>query len=135
MRRQRGKASTPANEQRALAFHDGHACLGPDIAQAENRASVGDDGDKVAATRVGVGEVCVFGDFQARLGNAGGVGYGEFFGSVDGGAADDFYFAVPVFMRFERNVFCVHACPYGLMRTCPFMRNARSWRAFSVTEL
>ena len=53
-------------EQRALAFHDGHACLGPDIAKAENRASVGDDGDKVAATRVGVGEVCVFGDFQAR---------------------------------------------------------------------
>ena len=43
-------------EEQSLAFHDRHRRLGADVAEAENRGAVRDDGDRVLLDRVAVGE-------------------------------------------------------------------------------
>ena len=64
-------------EQHRLALHHRHRRLGPDVAQPEHGAAVGDDRDRVLLDRVleGLGAVGV--DVLAYTGNAGRVGHRE----------------------------------------------------------
>ena len=55
-----------ALEQRALAFHHGLGRLRAEIAEAEDRRAVGDDGHHVALVGVVVGELGIAGDGQHR---------------------------------------------------------------------
>ena len=66
-----------ALEQDALAFHDRLAGDGADVAQAEYGGAVGDDGDQVALGGVGVNEGRIALNFEARHGDAGGVGQAQ----------------------------------------------------------
>ena len=60
-------------EEIALAFHHRLAGQRADVSQPEDRRAVGDDSDKVALRRVGVREIRVAFDLEARLGDAGRV--------------------------------------------------------------
>ena len=77
--RQIGKASTLGEllEQHRLALHHRHRGLGPDVAEAEHGAAVGDDGDRVLLDRVleRLGAVGV--DLLADPRDAGRVGHRE----------------------------------------------------------
>ena len=64
-------------EQDALALHDRLGGEGSDVAEAEHRRAVRDDGDEVAARSVEVGGEGILGDLEARLGDAGRVGQGQ----------------------------------------------------------
>jgi hypothetical protein len=66
-----------ALEQDALALHHRLAGVGPDVAQAQHRRAVRDDGHQISTSRVRVREVRVLGDLEAGLGDAGGVGERE----------------------------------------------------------
>jgi hypothetical protein len=66
-----------ALEEHALALHHRLARVRTDVPEAEHGRAVRDHGDQVAARGVGVGQVLVAGDLQARLGDAGGVGERE----------------------------------------------------------
>ena len=64
-------------EEVRLSLHHRLAGERPDVAEAEHRGAVGDDGDEVAAGRVLVGVLGVLLDLEAGLGDAGRVGEGE----------------------------------------------------------
>ena len=53
-----------ALEQHGLAFHHRLGGERAEIAQAQNRGAVRDDGDEIALDRVVVGEIRVLGDAQ-----------------------------------------------------------------------
>ena len=57
--------------RRDLALHDGLGREGADIAEAKHGGAVGDDGNHVAAGRIGIGQVRVGLDAQAGHGHAG----------------------------------------------------------------
>ena len=61
-------------EEIPFAFHHGLAGDRPDVAEAEHRGAVGDDGDEVALGRVRVREIVVALDLETRLGHARRVG-------------------------------------------------------------
>jgi hypothetical protein len=61
-------------EEDALPLHHRLGRLGPDVAEAEDRGAVGDDGDEVAPRRVPEDVVDVLRDGAARLGDPGTVG-------------------------------------------------------------
>ena len=62
-------------EQHRLALHHGHRGLGADVAEAEDRRPVGDDGDRVRLDRVVEGLRAVGGDVFADTCDAGGVSH------------------------------------------------------------
>ena len=62
-------------EQHALAFHDGLAGHGPDIAKPEDGSAVGDDSDKVGSPRVHGRQGRIAMDLHAGFGHAGGIGH------------------------------------------------------------
>ena len=64
-------------EQDRLALHDRHRGLGADVAQAEHRGAVADDGDGVALDRELEGLLAVGGDRRAHAGDARRVGHRE----------------------------------------------------------
>src|SRR5262249_33756762 len=64
-------------EEDALALHDGLAGERADVAQAQHRGAVGDDGDEVGARRECARLVRVGGDLLAGGGDARRVGQGE----------------------------------------------------------
>ena len=64
-------------EQHRLPLHDRHRRLGPDVAEPEDGAAVGDDGHRVALDRVLEGLVAVVGDRLADAGDAGRVGHAQ----------------------------------------------------------
>ena len=64
-------------EEHRLALHHGHRGLGPDVAEAEHGAAVGDDGDGVALDRVLERLVAVLRDRAADARDAGRVGHRE----------------------------------------------------------
>jgi hypothetical protein len=72
-----------ALEQDALAFHHRLAGQRAQVAQAEDGGAVGDHRDQIALVGVAVGVGGILGDLAHRLGDAGGVGQGQF---VLGGA-------------------------------------------------
>ena len=72
-------------EENTFSFHDRHGCLGADIAQPQNGASVGDHGHGVGLQRVGVSRVRVLGDDAAGGCDARCVGDGEILPVFDGG--------------------------------------------------
>ena len=57
-------------EEQGLALHDRERCLGADVAQAEHRGAVGDDGDGVLLDGVVVGQVGLGLDRLAHAGDA-----------------------------------------------------------------
>ena len=64
-------------EENPFAFHDGLSGQRADVAEAEHRGAVRDDGDEVAFGRVEVGVVGALGDLQARLRHPRRVGQGQ----------------------------------------------------------
>ena len=83
---QTGTASTPPKclNSTALPSMTGIAASGPDVAQAEHRGAVADDGDGVAAARVDRGERGVGRDGPGDLGDTGRVEEGEVGGVPQG---------------------------------------------------
>ena len=63
-----------ALEQDGFALHDRLGGQGAEIAEAENRGSVGDDRDEIALDRVIIGFRRIFRDRMHRYGDAGGIG-------------------------------------------------------------
>ena len=88
-------------EQCAFSFHNGHACLGTDIAETENRGAVCNNGDKVVSSCQLVAFVIILLYFEAWLGNARGIGEGELLGIRYRNARDNLDFTVPVIMQFK----------------------------------
>ena len=95
-------------EQRAFAFHDGHACLGADVAKPEYRRAVGNDRDGIPATSKFKRLVYVVPDCQARFGNARSVRHRQGFVAVYGHTADRFDFSAPFGVLFKRNIIVIH---------------------------
>ena len=61
-------------EQYAFAFHHGFACQRADVAQTQNRGTVGNDGHEIAFGGVFVGVQRIGVDFHARCGHARRIG-------------------------------------------------------------
>ncbi len=93
-------------KQHALAFHDRHARFRTNVAETQNRASVGDDGAEVVTASQLVGLVDVLLNFQTRLCDARRVCKTQVFLRCDGNRCDDFDFALPFAVQAER-FFCV----------------------------
>ena len=82
-------------EQRALAFHDGHAGFRADIAQAQHRGAVGDHGHQVVAAGEGEGFIVILLNLQTGLGDAGRISQGQIFLVLYGDAGNDLDLALP----------------------------------------
>ena len=95
-------------EESALAFHDGHARFGTDIAEAEDCRAVRDDRHEVGAAGVDVGKIDVLADLEAGLGDAGRIGDGEFFAVGDGRAGDHFDLARPFAVLVQCKLLLIH---------------------------
>ena len=93
-------------EQHALAFHDGHAGFGTDVAEAQHRGTVGDDRAQIVAERQVIALVQVLLDLQAGLRHAGGISQGQVVFRGDGHLGNDFYLSFPLFVEFQ-GFFCV----------------------------
>jgi hypothetical protein len=65
-----------ALEEHALAFHDGLARQGTDVAQTQHGSAIGDHGHQVALGSVFVGQLRILLDGQAGLCHTGRVGIG-----------------------------------------------------------
>ncbi len=98
-------------EQDALALHHRHAGLGANVAQTQNGGAVGDHGAQVVAAGQLIGLVYILLNFQAGLGNAGGVGQGKIFLGGHGHHSPHFDFAFPLAVE-PQGFFCViHRIP------------------------
>ena len=73
-----------ALEENALALHDGLARQGSDIAKAQHRAAVGDDGHQIALRRIAIRVIGVARDLKARLRDTRRIGQSQIF-CGDGG--------------------------------------------------
>ena len=93
-------------EQHALAFHNGHAGFGADVAEAQNGGSVGDDSAQVMAQGQVVTLIDVLLDLQARLGHAGRIGQGQVVLGLHRHLRNDLYLSFPLFVELE-GFFCV----------------------------
>ena len=80
-------------EQHGLAFHDGLASQSADIAQAQDRGSVGHDGDQVAAPGVIESVMRILVDGETRLRHARRVGEAEVALGTAGLGGSDFDFS------------------------------------------
>ena len=87
-------------KQRALAFHNGHARLGADIAQSQHGGAVGNDGNGVPSARERKALFGIFFDRQTGLGNPRRVGERKFFARVDFHAGNDLDFTLPFGVLF-----------------------------------
>ena len=95
-------------KERALALHDGHACLGANVTKAQNSRAVRDDGHEIGAAGEVIRGVRVLLDLQAGLGHTGSVGEREIGAVVDGGARDDLDLSLPFVVLLERLLTDVH---------------------------
>ncbi|MNE31642.1 hypothetical protein D3C80_1252190 [compost metagenome] len=73
-----------ALEQHALAFHNRLGSQWTEVAQTENRGTVGNDSDQIALTGIAVSQLRITGDFPHRLGNTRAVGQRQITGSGSG---------------------------------------------------
>ena len=89
-------------EERAFAFHHRHPGFRPDVAESQNGGAVGDDRNGVPTTSQFEGEVDVFANFAARLGDARRVGERKFFATADRNANFRFDFTAPFGVFLER---------------------------------
>ena len=85
-------------EEDALALHHGLPGERTNVAKAEHRGPVGDDGDEIALRRVPVGVLGAITDREARLGDAGGVGEREIALVLGGLGGDDLDLAGPALL-------------------------------------
>ena len=86
-------------EENCLAFHNGHGCIGADVTQTQNRASVGDNGYGVGFHGVFVGSFLVLGDYFAGLRNTGSISNSQILTGLDGSLGHGLQFTVPFFMH------------------------------------
>ena len=93
-------------EQGTLALHNGHTGLGADVPQTQNGGAVGDHGAQIMAAGQLIGLADVLLDFQAGLGDAGGVGQGQVVLGFAGYLADDLDLAAPLLVE-PQGLFCV----------------------------
>ena len=91
-------------EQRAFALHNGHTCLGADVAQTENGAAVGDNGAQIVAAGQFVGFVYVLLDLQAGGCNTGGVCQRQILTGGAGNGGYHLYFSAFFIMQLQ--AFC-----------------------------
>ena len=89
-------------EEHSLSFHDGHGCIGADIAQSKYGTSVGDYGHGVGLHGVFVGGFLVLSDYLAGFRHPGRIGQCQVFPGFYGGFGDGFQFSVPLLMHFQR---------------------------------
>ena len=94
-------------EESTLALHDGHARLGANVAQAENRGAIGHNGDEVPATGVLVREARILLDLQAGNSDARRVGHGKLLRRADLGPAHDLDLAVPLLVCVKCVLLCI----------------------------
>ncbi len=99
--RQTGTASMSGEvlEQHRLALHDRQRGRGSDVAQAQHRRPVGDDGDRVGAGGVDVGELGVERDGPRDLGDAGRVRQRELGAAREGAAGPHLELAAAVVLE------------------------------------
>ncbi len=83
-----------ALEEDGLALHDGKGRVGTDVAQAENRRPVGDDGHHVGLGGHFEDGIPVPPDLPAGFGHSGSVGQGQVGHGVDGHLAFDGHLAL-----------------------------------------
>ena len=102
-------------EQRAFAFHDGHRGQRTDVAQAEHRRPVGDDGDGVRLLRVGVGERGIRRDLLARLGDARRISERQILARLDLHLGNGVKLTLPLFVQTQRFLRDIHALPPSLL--------------------
>ena len=88
-------------KEHALAFHNGHTCLGADVTKAENCGTVGNNGNEVLSAGKLIGLVNVLLDLKAGLGNAGSVCEGEILTVLNGNAGNDLDLAVPLIVLLK----------------------------------
>ena len=86
-------------EEDCLAFHNGHGCVGTDVAKTKNRASVGDNGYGVGLHGVFVSSFLVLGDYFAGLRNTGSISNSQILTGLDGSLGHGLQFTVPFFMH------------------------------------
>ncbi len=96
-------------EQHALALHDGHTRLWPDVAKAEHGRTVRDDGAEIVPARERVALVRVALDLQTRLGHAGRICERQVVLCGDRHAGVDFDLAAPLLVQTERFLCVIHA--------------------------
>ena len=95
-------------EQHALAFHDRHAGLGPDIAQAQHRRAVGHHGAHVPAAGQVVALLHVLLDLQARLSHARRVRQRKVVLRLHRHLRDHFDLALPFAVQAQRFLRIIH---------------------------
>ena len=57
-------------EQRALAFHNRHACFRTNIAQTKHSRTIGDNCHQIMTARIHIAQIYILLNFQTRLCNA-----------------------------------------------------------------
>ena len=95
-------------EEKALAFHNGHTCLGTDVAKAENCGTVGDNGNEVRTAGKLEGLVIVCLNCEAGLCNTGGVSKGEVVAGIYGNTRGNFDLTVPFGVLLKRFFSVIH---------------------------
>ena len=108
-----------ALEEDALALHHGHAGLGADVAQAQHRGAVGDDGHQVVAAGELIALLRMLLDLQTGLGHAGGVGQGQGLLVVGGHGGDHFDFSLPLPVEAEGFLGIIHSFVLTFLCSAP----------------
>ena len=105
-----GEGVHPAEllEQHRFALHHRQSRLGADVAQAQHRRAVGDDGHHVALEGVAVDVAGLGRDLAAGLGHAGGVGGGQVVPAAHVHLADDAHLAVMGLVHFQCCLVVIH---------------------------
>jgi hypothetical protein len=95
-------------EKKALAFHNGHTCLGTDVTETENCGTVGDNGNEVRTAGKLEGLVIICLNCEAGFRYAGGVCKRKVFAGVYGNASGNFNFAAPFSVLLKRFFSVIH---------------------------
>ncbi len=96
-------------KQSAFAFHNRHAGFRADVAEAEHRGAVGDDGNEVAAAGQVVALIDVLLNLKAGLSDAGRIGKRKIVAGFQRSAADHFDLAFPFIVLFQGFLCIIHS--------------------------
>ena len=95
-------------EEKALAFHNGHTCLGTDVAETENCGTVSDNGNEVRTAGKLEGLVVICLNCKAGLCNTGSVCERKVFAGIYGNTSGNFDLTVPFRVLFKRFFSVIH---------------------------
>ena len=102
-------------EENSLSFHDRHGGMGADVAQAQNRGTVGDHRDGVRLHRIGIGGFPVLCDYLAGLCHARCIGQCQILSGPDRHLGNSFQFSVQLFMKRKRFFVCRHLILHSVL--------------------